>query len=613
MKKKVIFLFFMICFAFSPAFSLSKDIYASQQLIHSGHWVYDAIYYLSLESKQAPLADISPITVGELKMHFSQVKYEKLSESGKQLYRKVQDFFDKRKYKVDFSPVFFAFNIFASPQASFKSNKDIDWTFGTDYTGHLNGGDNEKIDTASGIVDKSVSNDFKKYAAGSAFLSSLAATPFLSIPLYLGFSDYIMIETEPFIGSSYFGMTSSNLFSKNLPTSADDFEFLWPRNAYGSAGMTFENFGFGIHCAKQGLQIGRTMTGSIIYNDTFETDFYGQISLYSPNLKYNMDVVEIDHNKFMYLHTAQFRPFWKWLKCSVVEGTLINGPFEIRYLNPLMIMHSFGSWTEYSSKDEEKYYGEAHVCAYMGINVEMVPVKNLRIYFYYAQNEIQPSNELGSENGRSMPDSLGGQLGYELTFPDKKGGWWKNGLEAIYTTPYLYVKQGADWSLFRQRYNMQSSSSVPLCSWIGTPFGPDAIGVQAKIGYERPSKWNAELDYLFLAHGTSSFGMFGNTVTIDGVTYYAYYPSVRYKMGQNNIGSSYDYSAKEAEDDARSYNLKGTIQYTNQITLKGKYNFNDHISLDSYLTYSFIFNNKNKSGDFEHGLEMSVAWTYSLF
>ena len=613
LNMKSFFLFFLLIAPSIPCFAVPSAFYNKQQMIPAGHWIYDAIYCLSMESRQAPLADVAPLSVGELSMHFSAIDYESLSDSGKALYKKTQDFFEKRKYVADFSPVFFGFNINVNPLIQAKTNENIDWTFGTDYTGHLYGVNNEVIDKDGNVTSVS-KNKYEEYASQSGFLSSQASLPFVSIPLYLGFTDNIMIETEPFVGNSFFGMTNDDCFVKNLPFSAGDFEFLWPRNAYGSAGKTFSNWGVNFHGAKQGLQIGRTMTGSIIYNNTFETDFYSQLSLYSPNLKYNMDVVEIDHNKFMYLHTAQFRPFfWKWLKCSVVEGTLINGPFELRYLNPLMIMHSFGSWTEYTDDDEEKYYGEAHVCAYMGINVEMVPVRNLRIYFYYAQNEIQPANELESENGKTMPDSLGGQIGFEMNFPGKEGGWWNTGIEGIYTTPYLYVKQGADWSLYRARSNMQSKGSVPLCSWIGTPFGPDALGFQAKVGYKKPLKWDLEIDYLFLAHGTNSFGMFGNTVTIDGVEYYAYYPSVRYKLGKENSGSSYSYTPSQAEDDARSYALTGTIQYTNQLTLKGNYNFNEHFSINSYLTYSFIFNNKNVGGDFQQGIEISVGGSWALF
>ena len=54
----------------------------------------------------------------------------------------------------------------------------------------------------------------------------------------------------------------------------------------------------------------------------------------------------------------------------------------------------------------------------------------------YAQNEIQSEIEKSSFNGNAMPDSLGGQLGMELTIPDNRhNGWWIVTLEGIYTTP----------------------------------------------------------------------------------------------------------------------------------------------------------------------------------
>ena len=381
---------------------------------------------------------------------------------------------------------------------------------------------------------------------------------------------------------------------------------MWPRTAYGSFGRTFSDWGVNFNVARTGLQIGKTQTGSIIYNSTFETDCYFQLNLYSPRLKYNLDVVQISSNKYMYLHSIETRPFFDFVRINVVEGTLIQQPFELRFLNPLMIMHSFSAWEDYSDVMEKRIYGESHVAAYMGIQVEAIPVKNMRLYLLYAQNEIQSEIEKSSFNGNAMPDSLGGQLGMELTIPDNRhNGWWIGTFEGIYTTPYLYLKQGKDWSLYSERYNMQSDSDYPICSWIGTPFGPDALGFQARIGYSKIRKWNAEIDYLFVAHGTNSFGLFDNTVEINGETYYAYYPSVLYRLGL--LGYA------DAANVARDYKLTGTIQYTNQVTLKGAYVINKHLELNGQGIYSFIFNNKNEPGDFQHGFEFSVALEYTVF
>ena len=99
--------------------------------------------------------------------------------------------------------------------------------------------------------------------------------------------------------------------------------------------------------------------------------------------------------------------------------------------------------------------------------------------------------------------------------------------------------------------------------------------------------------------------IFSSKVLIDGVEYSAYYPSVLRSMGL--------ISDKEAIDMARTLNLTGIIQYTNQIELNGKYFLNEHASFNSKIVYSFVFNNKNQEGVFAHGIELSVGSELKLF
>jgi len=613
------FFAFILIFTFTKLFFFSAT-YGKQELIPAGHWSYDALFMLSNESKMTSMANNAPITVAEFQMYLNLIPYEKLSDTGKSLYDNLQEYLNSRKLTFDMGGVYFGFNVDLYPQILGRTNKDIDWSFATDYTGHvnpmagktllkeaainnLNPPENQKIQNNYIIENISVGNNSSYMYTGN-FSDTQTSKAFLSLPLYLGFGENILIRTDPILAKSIWGMADSNNFT-NTPYTSSDFDFLWPRTAYGSVGKAYKNWGYNINISRQGLLMGKTQTGSIIYNNSFETDGYFQLNLYSPRMRYNLDVVEVSKNKYLYLHLIDARPLFNWVRFSVLEGMLIQQPFELRFLNPIMIMHSFGAWEQYMTDTEQDLYGEAHVCAYMGIQVEITPVKNLRIYFLYAQNEIQSQAELGSVNGKCMPDSLGGQLGFELTVPDKNGGWWLGTLEGIYTTPYLYVKQGADWSLYSERHNMQSNPSLPIYSWIGTPLGPDAIGLQTRVGYTKPSKWNAEFDYLFVAHGTNSFGLFNNTITIDGQKYYAYYPSVLNKMGMMD--------SDELIDIARSYKLTGTVQFTNQATVKGSYTLNEHFDFNGQMTYTFIINNKNIMDDFAQGFEFQLGANWKLF
>ena len=610
---------FLFCGA--GAHSAFSESYSAQQLIPAGHWVYDALTMLNNSVRRTSFATNAPLSVAELRMYLELIPYERLSDSAKQLYDEVFSFLTEKKFTFDMGGARFGFNVDLYPLFLAKTNGDIAWTFSNDYTGHKNSVSSFPIVediTKPYETDYNTKSDgtpkysflpqepaFSEYIASTGFSGTRDGKALVTLPLYLGWSDYFFIQTEPCFAKSIWAMSESGNFT-NLTYSSADMDFLWPRNAYGSVGKAFSAWGVNLNVGRQGLQIGKTQTGSIIYNSTFETDGYVQLNLYSPRLKYNLDVVEISKNKYLYLHSIEARPLFNWIRLAVTEGMLIQQPFELRFLNPIMIMHSFGAWEQYTTDAEEDLYGEAHVAAYMGIQVEITPIKNFRMYFLYAQNEIQSEAEMSSANGKALPDSLGAQLGFELTVPDNAhGGWWTGTLEGIYTTPYLYVKQGADWSLYSSRYNMQSHGSSPICSWIGTPFGPDATGFQTRLGYSRLRKWNAELDYLFVAHGTNSFGLFANTVEVDGETYYAYYPSVLYRMGL--------LSEEQAANIARDYKLTGTVQFTNQITLKGSYRFNEHFVVDGRGTYSFVFNNNNEAGEFAHGLEATLALEYLLF
>ncbi|MEE0885651.1 MAG: hypothetical protein UIB61_01970 [Treponema sp.] len=612
---------------------LNAETYGTQQLIPAGHWVYDALFMLSNETKRTSFATNAPISVGELKMYLNLVPYEKLSDSGKNLYDKLSEYLGTKSFSIDMGPVYFGFNLNAAPGVLYKSNSELDWSFATDYTGHKNSvngydilspenyrnkadgsnidwDDNKKTEEGHNpTINTSGNNkniEIAEYGAYSSFINSYGSKAFAELPLYLGWSDYFIIHTGISFAKSFWGMnTDSNV--TNIFYNTDDMDFFWPKYAYGSAGKTFEKWGVNVSFGRQGLQIGKTLTGSVIYNSTFETEGYFQLNLYSPRMKYNLDVVQVSTDKYLYMHSVEARPLFDWVRFGIMEATLVQSGFELKHLNPLMIMHSFGSWedSDYVSDVEKEYYGEAHICQYMGISLELTPFKYSRLYFLYAQNEMQTPFELGSANANSIPDGIGFQAGFELTVPDRNNGWWTGTLEGIYTTPFCYIKQGADWSLYSTRNDMQSNSSVPLCSWIGSPFGPDAIGFQTRIGYSQISKWNAELDYLFLAHGTNSFGLFNNTIEIDGKKYYAYYPSVLRKMGL--------ITDEEAENIARTYVLTGSVQFTNRITAKASYNITQHMNLSGRATYSFIFNNKNEEGNFAHGFEGCLMFEYKLF
>jgi hypothetical protein len=99
---------------------------------------------------------------------------------------------------------------------------------------------------------------------------------------------------------------------------------------------------------------------------------------------------------------------------SAFEGVYLNAPLELRFLNPLMIMHQYASWEEYGYTRHDDY-GAGKVCSYLCFMLDYTICDNLRFYALYSQNEIQlPGEKYINKAGALLPDSLGFQSGLEL-------------------------------------------------------------------------------------------------------------------------------------------------------------------------------------------------------
>lgn len=553
-------LFIIVLFICPFGFS---QVLNNVQIIQSGHWIYDGLQSISTELGKNYFIETTPLSVGEIKFYLSEIPYDNLSDAGKNVYEKIQNYILQKKnvWGGKETPVQFSTTLILTPELYYKSNENIDWTFNYKYE------DN-----------------------------------FLTVPLRFGFSDYFSIGANIYFGKNYASMENPNNLV-NLPLAYDEMEFLFPRFAYISGGMCLDNWGWIFHLGKEGKKIGNTLQGSIILNDTFETDGYFDFAMYSKNLRFNFDVIQVDNERFMYTHQLAYIPI-KNLKLSVCEGSLVDGPLELRFMNPLMLMHQFAGWRDYVTEEEHSIYSENHFCAYLTFNFEYMPVKNFRLYGLYAQNELQIKSERESEYGNSYPDSLGFQLGLDYILPSSKKAFYKFSLEGIYTSPYLYVKQTPDSSLYKARIDNLNNKCNPIQSWIGSPYGPDSIGMQFRFAYEKFRKYSFEFDYILTLHGEIDFDIF---TQMDEDGNYIYYPTVKYKF-KDKLGLS----KNEIWDMANNMGLSGTIEQGHQFVLKGKYYFNEKISLSAQLVYGAFINCDNIKNNFQQGVEMALSFKYNI-
>ena len=325
--KKFIFVSFLLLFFTS---GYAKTINDAQIIPHESS-IYDEFQQLQNSAKQLVFTQNTPISVGELKFYLKQFDYDSLSPAAQKIYDSLYDFLYTRENILNFED----FELTLHPQINlelyYKSNKDIPWTFNYYYKDNL-----------------------------------------ITMPLDLGFGNNLAMGSNLFLGNSYFAAQNNDNFwnvpvnLKNLPDTYKSIEFYFPSFAYAGFGKYYDNWGYNLYIAKQGKTIGNTLTGSIIYNSTFETDAYVEFDVYTKVLKFTMDVVQISSNRmdniqmdnterYLYYHQFDIRVL-KNLKFSIMEGSLIASPFSLRFLNPLPFMHQYGDWKNYITKENEDLY-----------------------------------------------------------------------------------------------------------------------------------------------------------------------------------------------------------------------------------------------------------------
>lgn len=564
---------FLIIYLFINFISFSQVV-NDAQLLKSENWIYDALEILNLENRTTVFLDNKPLSVGELKFYFSQIDFETLSDSGKNLYQQVEEYLFTTKYLW-------------KNWKSQNKNKDsaTRLSIGLNLNPEFYGRTNKSIPST-------IEYFYKDWP--------------LNVPLIFGISNYVALQLDCFLGKNFESSVSPTSFT-NIPLSDFEREYEYPKFTYGNIGSNFGDWGLSATIGKEGFSIGDTKLGSVIYNSTFETDAYSVFSVYSPNFKYNLIFSQVDYKKFLYLHNFNLKLFPN-LKISFTEGCLRNGGFELRFLNPTMILHSFYSASTYSRDSNSSYDLGNHYCSYMGITIDFTPIKNLRLYALWAQTELQTKDELKYFSGKLLPDGFGLQIGADFLIPQKNQRFYLLNIESLYTSPFLYLKQSPEWSMVRIRNDKKHSKDV--ISWLGTPFGPDSFALTCSLIYQQPQKWTIGVGNLFIMKGEiDKHTLLETSPATDennGQLYPSYYPSVAYELGLYN-------SKEEAISIAQKKGLTGIIQYRNDFSLFGEYYLLSNLKVSLEGTYSLIFNGNHIKGNFQQGFEVKFSCIYKVF
>ena len=545
----------VVCFLFTlTALQFSAYGRGGQELVRSGHWIYDALTALSLESGIRNFADSAPLTISELKTYLEEIDYDSLSESGKKQWQRIQDYIIEENITFKSDIVTIDLDPSVNLEGYYKSNDDIDWVY-------------------------------DRYSRNNV----------IDLPVTISVKDWLSLGSEVHLGENK-GASLHNDNYFNVPTKDTEVDVNFPDYGYLSTGYKFtEKTGISFQLGMGEQSVGRTQTGSIILSDYMTGASFGKLSLYSPDFKYTFDTIQLNVDKYMYFHLFEGR-IAKKLTVSFMEATLTNASWELRYLNPLMIYHGMAPWRDYS--DDDANNGE-----FMGIKLDWAPFRYTRFFGMFAMNQYQVPYERRDYADSLTPNSLGGQAGFEALIP-AAGGYVKIAGEGYYAQPTLYIKQSPDWSFFRT-YTDNIGDNQIFYEWTGSPFGPDTIAGELSLGYENPGKWSLDVIYLFMAQGNNAEKSIFYDKTSE--TWYSSTDNDNAKIGGNSdfpnatVPDGWVYPTNENGINQYAETPTDVPKYTHRLSVRGKWQATESLSFTLQPSFVAILNKTGDSGVHERG------------
>ena len=545
----------------SLAFQLSVSARSAQELVESGHWVYDSLTAVSLEAGTLDFSGTAPMTVQQIRLILDEIDYDSLSVSGRADYDRIERYFNEEVFALRSDILSVGAEPSVNVEVFFKTNDKIEWVF-----------------------------------------DRYEREPMLDIPVTVVCADYVAMSMDVILAQNK-GASLHNDNYTNIFYSPDHFDINFPDTGYFSAGyMLTERTGTALRVGKGAHSVGRTLTGSMIWSDYLTGCSYAQLELFSPGIKYTGGVTQFNVDKYFYHHQLDFR-FFRRIQVTLIEGLLVNAPLELRYLNPWMIFHGIAAWREYEPESDDS---ESHTCDYFGVSVQFTPLKHTRFYGTFAMTQYQTPYERKKWGDSPTPNGLGAQLGNETYVPHGDGRW-HIGVEGSWADPYLYIKESPNWSMVRT-YSENMGDKAVFYEWLGSPLGPDTISGALSVGYEIPGRWSVDVSYLFMARGeqsgTNVFKRLGKDNWGGQLTDFDMDDD--YKVSKwaypNKKGHPSDW--KELRD---ALAPSGTPEYVSRLSVRGTWRARDYLTLKVQPSFVAILNRNNEHGESAFGFEIAAA------
>jgi hypothetical protein len=321
----------------------------------------------------------------------------------------------------------------------------------------------------------------------------------IGLPLHFFFGSLVELFIEPVIAADpwYYNHPVS-AWGSNVPWETDRFDLNMPLRAFAAAGGTWWAFQLG----RDRLSFGPGRTGNMAVSDNPDYYDFARLSFFSDVFKYSFLVSQMPlnaahlaagsypppvnsdpketTNRYFYLHRFDFR-FFKTFSVGISEGVMVgNSPLELRYLNPLMIFHSFFSWRDYPSW--EPGVGGDMTGSLLSLDLEWAFLPGWALYGQIVMNEFSTPYEV-RRYPEQPPPGMGYLLGAEYMTP--LGAWALSFYaELVYADPFLYTLSSPFASMIWMRRSSDLGEKDLRYAFLGHGEGRDmflaALGASAR-------------------------------------------------------------------------------------------------------------------------------------
>ena len=472
-----------------PASSLFAQPF---DMILTGEPVLADIRFVSLESGRGLLSFTPPLAPAKVENFLDSIDPSLLSGAALEAYYRIRRRLVPQAALSFTSDIFTAFiDINATLEARVRFNTDINW--------------------------------YPKYHTNA---------PLLSAPIRFFLGNALQFYFEPIVMLPPHLFNEGNRFGINVMTNNSDIDVTLPYRAFIAAGGSWWNFQLG----RDRLFWGTGNTGSLTFADYAPYFEFVRLSFFSRNFKYTLLVnqmpLDIRHGligpstspsrppdwengltmttqRHFYLHRFDASFFNNRLSIGIMEGAMIgNSALELRFLNPLMIFHSFMSWLDY-----ETWAGELHrghmIGSFFSVEVNWNIVPSLSVYGQFLMHEFALPGEIHTTD-HVAPNSLGFMAG--LNFTRSFNVWGASFfLESFYTFPFLHMTSTPFGSFIQMRRTSWRETGVQYY-FIGYPrdtisltlganlFRGDVLNIGGRFAWRAMGErstiiWDWDMDY----------------------------------------------------------------------------------------------------------------------